>query len=119
MPPKKGIVYPGAHELGSFSRAVAFALKSELGSTHQAVKTIRKWTGAGERTVKNWLAATSGPSGDHLIRLIRNSDEVLTVLLILARREHLIAAQKLTDARNKLEETVKQIDALIGCNEMA
>lgn len=37
----------------------------------------------------------------------------------VARREQLIAAQKLTDARNKLEETVKEIDALIGCGEIA
>jgi len=113
MLPKKGIVFPNGEILGPFPRAVAYALKSELGSTHQAVKTIRKWTGAGERTVKNWLAGTSGPSGEHMVDLIRHSDHVLTVLLTMAGRQHICAAQKLVDARNKLAETVEQIDALM------
>ena len=71
---KKGIVFPNVENLGPFPVAIAYALKSELGSTHQAVKTIRRWTGAGERTVKNWLAGISGPSGQHLADLIRHSD---------------------------------------------
>ena len=114
MLPKKGIVFPNVENLGPFPRAVAYALKSELGSTHQAVKTIRRWTGAGERTVKNWLAGISGPNGQHLVDLIRHSDDVLAVLLILAGRHQIMAAQKLVDARNTLAETVEQIDTLIG-----
>jgi hypothetical protein len=100
--------------LGPYPQAVAYALKCELGSTHQAVKIIRRWTGAGERTVKNWLAGISGPSGQHLVDLIRHSDDVLEVLLILAGRQPTVAAQKLVDVRNKLAETVEQIDALMG-----
>jgi hypothetical protein len=88
-------------------------LKCGLGSTHQAIKTIRQWTGAGERTVKNGLAAVSGPSGQHLVDLIRHSDDVLTVLLILAGRQQLVAAQRLVDVRNKLVETIKQVDAMM------
>lgn len=114
MPLKKGTVFPGAENLGSFPKAVAFALKNELGSTHQAVKIIMRWTGAGERTVKNWLAGTSAPSGEHLVDLIRHSNDVLEVFLILSGRHHLVAIQKIAAARNKLEETVEQIDALIG-----
>jgi hypothetical protein len=114
MLPKKGIVFPNAENLGSFPLAVAYALKSELGSTHQAVKIIRRWTGAGERTVKNWLAGNSGPSGQHLVDLMRHSDDVLQVLLILAGRQQIVATQKLINARNRLAETVKQIDALMG-----
>ena len=90
MLPKKGIVFPNNENLGSYPRAVAYALKCELGSTHQAIKIIRRWTGAGERTVKNWLAGTSGPSGQHLVDLIRHSDDVLTVLLILAGRQQVV-----------------------------
>lgn len=41
---------------GEFGQALAAALKSELGSTHQAVKTVMRWTGASERTVKHWFA---------------------------------------------------------------
>ena len=87
MLPKKGIVFPNAENLGPYPQAIAYALKCELGTTHQAVKTIMGWTGAGERTVKNWLAGVSGPSGDHLVRLISQSEAVLQVLLILGGRQ--------------------------------
>src|SRR5271170_7289190 len=102
MLPKKGIVFPNGENLGSYPQAVAYALKCELGSTHQAIKIIRRWTGAGERTVKNWLAGTSGPSGQHLVDLIRNSNDVLTVLLILAGRRQVVAVQRLIDLRNRI-----------------
>jgi hypothetical protein len=114
MLPKKGIVFPNGEIPDSFPKAIAYALKCELGSTHQAVKTIRRWTGAGERTVKNWLAGISGPSGQHLVDLIRNSDDVLTVLLILAGRQQVLAVQRLIDLRNKAAETVEQVDAILG-----
>jgi hypothetical protein len=114
MLPKKGIVFPNGENLGPYSRAIAYALKCELGSTHQAVKIIRRWTGAGERTVKNWLTGVSGPSGQHLVQLIRHSDDVLAVMLILAGRRQVVAAQRLVDVRNKLAEAVEQVDALMG-----
>jgi hypothetical protein len=38
---------------------------------------------------------------------------VLEVLLNLAGRQHIVAAQKLVDVRNKLAETVEQIDTLM------
>jgi hypothetical protein len=79
-----------------------------------AVKIVRKWTGADERTVKNWFAGISGPSGQHLVDLIRHSDNVMEVLLILAGRHQIVAAQKLVDVRNKFAETVEQIDTLMG-----
>jgi hypothetical protein len=114
MLPKKGIVFPNGKKLGPYEAAVAYALKSQLGGTHQAVKVIMRWTGAGERTVKNWLAGVSGPNGQHLVELIRNSDEVLDVLLLMAGRRQIAAANKLLDARDKLAETIKQVDELMG-----
>ena len=117
MLPKKGIVFPNGENLGPYPQAIAYALKCELGSTHQAVKIIRRWTGAGERTVKNWLAGISGPSGQHLVDLIRHSDDVLAVLLILAGRKQVVAAQRLVEGRNKLAETVEQMDAMMGKGE--
>jgi hypothetical protein len=106
--PKTGIVLP------TYAEAVAHALHNQLGSTHQTVKIVRRWTGAVERTVKNWLAGVSGPSGEHLIDLIRHSDDVLEVLLLLAGRHQIVAAQKLAGLRDKLAETVAEIDALMG-----
>ena len=116
MLPKKGIVFPNGENLESYPAAVAFALRNQLGTTHQAVKIVMGWTGAGERTVKNWFAGTSGPAGQHLVDLIRQSDDVLGVLLILAGRQQTIAAQKLVEVRNKLAETVEQIDILMDSN---
>jgi hypothetical protein len=72
-----------------------------------------RWTGANERTVKNWLAGTSGPSGEHLIGLITHSDEVLDVLLRSANRMHSLAAQKLFKARNTLATALGQFDRLM------
>ena|SRR6185312_267267 len=114
MLPKKGIVFPNGENFGSYVEAVAYALKSQLGTTHRAVKIIMRWTGAGERTVKNWLAGFSGPNGQHLVELIRNSDEVLDVVLLVAGRHQIAAARKLVDVRNKLAETIQQVDELMG-----
>src|SRR5436189_1865312 len=102
-----------ARILDRYPLAVAYALKSELGSTHQATKTVMRWTGAGERTVKNWLAGISGPSGQHLVELIRHSDEVLQILLLLAGRKQVAVAKRLIDVRKRLIETVRQVDELL------
>jgi hypothetical protein len=112
---KKGSVLPPSGEnLGPYPKAIAYALKCELGPTHQAVKIIMKWTGAGERTVKNWLAGISGPSGQHLVELIRNSDIVLQVLLTMAGRPQTSAVQHLGDVRKYLSQTLESIDQLIA-----
>jgi hypothetical protein len=111
---KKGSVFPNGENLGPYPEAIAYALKCELGPTHQAVKIIMKWTGAGERTVKNWLAGDSGPSGPHLVELIRNSDNVLQVLLTMAGRRQTSAVQHLGDLRNYLSQTLESIDQLIA-----
>ena len=114
MLPKTGIVLPNGENLGPYPVTVAYALKSQLGTTHRAVKIIMRWTGAGERTVKNWLAGVSGPNGQHLVELIRHSDEVLDVLLLMAGRQQIAAAKELVDVRNKLAETIQQVDELMS-----
>ena len=99
--------------LRPYSAAIAYALRNQLGTTHQAVKIVMKWTGAGERTVKNWLAGVSGPSGQHLVDLIRHSDDVLETLLLMAGRQQIATTKRLVEARNKLAEIVRQIDELM------
>jgi hypothetical protein len=111
---KKGSVPPNGENFGPYAKAIAYALKCELGPTHQAVKIIMKWTGAGERTVKNWLAGINGPSGQHLVELIRNSDNVLQVLLTMAGRRQTIEVQHLGDLRNYLSQTLESIDQIIA-----
>jgi hypothetical protein len=113
MLPKKGIVFPNGESLGPYPVAVAYALRNQLGATHQAVKIIMRWTGAGERTVKSWLAGISGPSGQHLVDLIRHSDCVLEAVLLLAGRQEIAVAKNLVDLRHKFAETLQQIDKLM------
>jgi hypothetical protein len=113
MLPKKGIVLPSRGNPVLYAAAVANALQDQLGATHQAVKTVMRWTGAGERSVKNWLAGVSGPSGQHLIELIRHSDPVLEVLLVASGRQRILAAIRLVSVRNKIAEMLADLDATI------
>jgi hypothetical protein len=113
MLPKKGKVLPNrggrSHSEIQYPEAIAAALRSNLGSTHQAIKTVMRWTGASERTVKNWFAAKSGPNGEHLVALVRHSDEVFEALLLLADRKQAVAAKRLIDARDALVKMLELI----------
>ena len=70
----------------AYRKAVADALRRELGPTHQAIKTVMRWTGASERTAKYWLSGERGPSGEYLIQLAQHSDAVLITILTMAER---------------------------------
>lgn len=113
---KMGRILPtnrDAHDHKDFLRqgyalVVAAALQDQLGDTHRAIKTIERWTGASERTVKNWLAGSSGPSGEHLVALARNSDEVFEAFLILSGRSapETIAADTISELRTTLQRAI-------------
>jgi hypothetical protein len=78
MFPKTGRKIPPSSDGPSddYASSIAGALKAELGNSHQAIKTLMRWTGANERTTKNWLSGSNGPSGEHLLEIMRNSDLV-------------------------------------------
>jgi hypothetical protein len=105
--PKKGNFFPNS----SYAVAISLVLRQNLGSTRRAVKTIVRWTGASDRTVKNWLSGSSGPRGTHLVALVHHSDEVLESVLRLAGREQLLLATKVLDARDKLIEALELLRA--------
>ena len=116
MLPKKGKTFPrnGHDSLGSrgYAEEISRSLRSELGGSHQSVKTVMKWTRANERTIKNWLAGTNGPSGEHLIALIEHSDEVCCLVLRLAGRNQAQAAIRLADARQRHVAAISAIDGV-------
>jgi hypothetical protein len=118
MFPKKGKLFPKVTRMGkaalNYPAAIAAALRAELGNSHQAVKTVMRWTGANERTVKNWLAGRRGPRGEHLLGLIRHSDMALGAVLALAGREQIIAAKALLDARDLIAEILERIDQWVA-----
>jgi hypothetical protein len=112
--PKKGNLLHGNNGAGvNYTSAIARTLRRELGTSHQAIKTAMRWTGASERTVKYWFAGTAGPSGQYLIALARHSDEVLRVFLQLAGRHHFTAAIRLIMARDALRDTLRALDKIV------
>ena len=94
MFPKKGNVFPGRNRGGKsrtdYATAIAVALRGELGDTHRAIKTVMRWTGASDRTVKHWFGGEKGPSGGYLLLLINKSDAVLRALLVAAGRDDVL-----------------------------
>ncbi len=96
-----------------YATGLAKALRNELGDTHQATKTLMRWTNANERTVKNWLAGTCGPRGEHLVALVRHSDAVLAAFLMMANRQHAVTTNELPRLRQKLQSAIDGIDAYL------
>ena len=108
MFPKKGNFFPGGNdrENGStdYASMIAEALRTELGNSHRATKTVMRWTGATERTVKHWLAGHHGPGGKYLIVLMRKSEAVYEAVLTAAdRRDAVVAARMLAAQRTMVE----------------
>jgi len=117
MFPKTGNVFPNAGGEArpglSYRETIAIALRSELGATHRAVKQAMRWTGASERTAKNWIAGSHGPSGEHLVSLMRHSDEVLASLVAMAGRGDAIVVVRLIEMRGKLEQICELINSVL------
>ncbi len=119
MFPKKGNSFPRAGKRitpEEFAKAISTALREELGSSHVAAKTVMRWTGASERTAKNWLAGTHSPCGRHLILLARESDVIMATLLMLAGRELNVSALSLISLRAGLMYAVNAIDEAIDAS---
>ncbi len=98
-----------ASEGHEYAAVIAETLRETFGGTRMSVKTVMSYTGAGERTVKNWFEGKNGPNGENLVGLVRHSDEVLEALLLMAGREDILAGKLLVDARDKLIEMLEII----------
>ena len=98
---------------------IAETLRETFGGTRMSVKTVMAYTGAGERTVKNWFQGKNGPNGENLVELVRHSDEVLEVFLLMAGREDILSGKLLIDARDKLVEMLEIINQLQAGNSAA
>lgn len=114
MFPKKGNKFHQQGQQGDielqFVRGIAAALHTELGSTHQATKTVMQWTRASDRSVKHWFAGTHGPSGAHLIQIMRHSNVVFSAVLSLAGRRHSLTQDMLLDLRKHLAAVIDVLD---------
>jgi len=114
--PKLGKELPMTRRNSSigYAPAIAEALSTELRGSNRAIKTVMRWTGASERTVKGWLSGRSGPSGEHLISLLQNSDTLLERVLRLAGRGSPIERRRLEALKNAMTEVVATIEALLA-----
>jgi hypothetical protein len=117
--PKKGKSFPKRGGNGgsnfrlddhAFAIKIALALKSELKDRNSRAKLVAGWTGASERTVKNWISGRYAPCGRHLVVLAQHSDQVLNAILSMADRQDLLIARKAGDLRRK----VLELAAIIG-----
>ena len=77
-----------------------------------------RWTGASERTVKNWFAGTSGPSGEHLVAIVRHSDAASRLSCSWRGRNQVVAAKKLVDARDTLAAMLEIIVDLTATSDV-
>jgi hypothetical protein len=118
MFPKTGSTFQNAGNKSNsqieYRDAIWGALTGELGGTHQAAKTTMRWTGVSERTARNWISGTHAPAGEHLVELMRNSDAVLSAVLILAGRREAHAFARLDLVRAELQALLKAIDRIEG-----
>ena len=109
MFPKAGRTIPTfrSSRSTSYAGAIAEVLRSELGDSHRALKTLMQWTGANERTAKNWLSGANGPSGEHLLRLMRSSNRVFECVLELSDRQPILSRHKLEELLSVLSNTTQ------------
>jgi hypothetical protein len=112
MLPKTGIIRRKPPD--RFAREIGEALRSELNDSHKAIKTVMSWTGASERSAKNWLSGVHGPGGWHLILLARHSEAVVATILRLAERDQLVPGVRLRALQVLLVQTATEIgDAFV------
>jgi hypothetical protein len=105
--PKMGNSLPlsGADCAGMrYEHAIALAVRRELGGSNKAIKTLMRRTGASARTVKNWLSGTAGPSGSHLMALMRSSDFVFDAVLKMTDRKQASTSRRVAEAKGLLRQ---------------
>jgi hypothetical protein len=111
MLPKKGRIFRNGSGDNAprlvYARAVRDALKKEARSRPHMMKKIRQWTGAGERTIKNWLEGTCGPRGEHLLLLAYYSDDVFEAILALTERDRNIAKPRLRTICDEMTKSLR------------
>ena len=118
MFPKTGRKIPArAEQSPDYASSIAEALRAELGSSHQAIKTLMRWTGANERTAKNWLSGANVPSGEHLLEIIGHSDLVFECVMQLIDRKIVLSHRKLEELHDALRFTAGLLSEMINAKD--
>jgi hypothetical protein len=113
---KKGNPFPNLSDNGQcrsdYPSMISAALRKDLGHVRGAAKTVMQWTGASERTVKNWLAGVEAPTSEHLISLVRHSDSVLVGFLQICGRAQGVSLDRLHRVRSILHEATQCLEEI-------
>ncbi len=107
----------GRVSASEYRQAISTALSQELGGAGQAAKATMRWTGASERTAKNWISGSYGPTAEHLIELMRHSDTVLNVVLGLSGRPEAMTMERIKAARDELTDVLEELDRMCGSQD--
>jgi membrane protein required for beta-lactamase induction len=111
--PPKGEELPSARtrqeRAREFAQTIADVLKEEL-ARGASIKTVMAWTGAGERTVKAWLADSNAPRAFQLECLIRSSEVVYERLMVRTGRKPVVNCEGLEALRGELIGLVEAIE---------
>lgn len=116
--PETGKVFPNAGAYDEkFANIVASVLCRALGERSSAIKIVARWTGAGERTVKNWFVAKNAPCGDHFLELVRHCPDMLDEFLAAAGQKERLAGVSVRAARLALVTSILALDKLMQKEE--
>jgi hypothetical protein len=118
MFPKTGRKFPAREEEADYAKSISDALRAELGNSHQAIKTLMRWTGTNERTTKNWLSGANGPSGEHLLKIMGKSDLVFERVLGLIDRKIVLSHRKLEELHDTLQATAQLLSEMIQSKDL-
>jgi hypothetical protein len=114
--PETGNVFPRRHRREprnpSFAKLVSTALRASLRGQSSSIKTVALWTGANERTVKNWFAGSRAPSGDHFLGLAANSPAVLAAFLAAIHRNDCLVMANIEEARAKVAAALLALETI-------
>lgn len=115
MLPNTGNGFPAGTSRPSeadYVRSVGYALRSELGMTRAATKTVMRWTGVSDHTARNWINGLVGPSGYHLVCLARESQGVMEAVLQVTNRAELMLALDIHAAEVALAKAMGALEIL-------
>jgi hypothetical protein len=71
----------------ALAELIGSVLRTELGASRRATKTVMSWTGVSDHTARAWLNGRTSPSGAHLVVLAAHCRAVLTAILELTGHE--------------------------------
>ena len=93
----------------ALAHMIGAALKTDLGGTRQATKTVMRWTHVSDHTARSWLNGHTSPSSLHLLELASQSDNVMGVILKATGHTSMELAHDLIAVERTLETALARV----------